>query len=524
VRHFSTGSFTGGSFIRLRKLDLGVSLDQKLLEEKYVKPDAELVAPDNLLPHYALTSSGREKAIEFFGELKIRSRQQLSTLERISLRCLGISRASAHPLQKICIKEVDLAGNLLSDWIEVENIIRQFSNLESISLAANRVMDIPLQHSVWDLTTFESIKILNLNRCGITSFATLKILSTALPNLEELCVAHNDFNDMGDFDGSISEYDTNGNIEYSKSVHEKISTSPAMQYFQKLRFLDMSDCKLTSWNRQIVRLRFLPLEHIILNDNPISSIFIDPNEPLFELSFANVESIQLAGCDVQSWSSIDYLRHLPRLRSIRFRNNPVLNNMGAGEARSIIISRLPRILYLNASSISIKERMEAERRYIKNVARELMFADDSNDSNTRVSEIDEALNGGFKKSKDLILAMHPLFNELVTKHGEDMLSINSSRHISGGKLANETINVTIRSMAASSCTMEPLRKRLPGSLKVGRLKIMCTKAFQLDIDHQTLHFRTEDDSFPIALDDDENPLSYYGVHDGSEILMSETYL
>ncbi len=113
VRHFSTSSPTGGSFVRLRKLNLGLALDEAVLEQKYVKPDAELVAPENLLPHYASTSSGRGKPIEFHGELKVRHRQQLPDLERISLRFSGISRAPYSNLPRyICfnIKEIDLSG------------------------------------------------------------------------------------------------------------------------------------------------------------------------------------------------------------------------------------------------------------------------------------------------------------------------------------------------------------------------------------------------------------------------------
>lgn len=113
VRHFSTSSPTGGSFVRLRKLKLGLVLDETLLEQRYVKPEAELVAPENLLPHYASTCSGRGKPIEFYGELKLRYRQQLPDLDRISLRFLGISRAPYSPLPThkcIHIKEVDLSG------------------------------------------------------------------------------------------------------------------------------------------------------------------------------------------------------------------------------------------------------------------------------------------------------------------------------------------------------------------------------------------------------------------------------
>ena len=57
VRHFKCGP-TQGSFLRLSKVDAGVSLSPELMRSRYVKPDAELVAPDNLLPHVARTSGG----------------------------------------------------------------------------------------------------------------------------------------------------------------------------------------------------------------------------------------------------------------------------------------------------------------------------------------------------------------------------------------------------------------------------------------------------------------------------------
>ena len=62
-----------------------MELTPELMRSRYVKPDAELIAPGNLLPHVARTSSGREKPIEFWGEVKIRGRQQLEVVEEISL-------------------------------------------------------------------------------------------------------------------------------------------------------------------------------------------------------------------------------------------------------------------------------------------------------------------------------------------------------------------------------------------------------------------------------------------------------
>ena len=69
-----------------------------------------------------------------------------------------------------------------------------------------------------------------------------------------------------------------------------------------------------------------------------------------------------------------------------------------------------------------------------------------------------------------------------------MLGVNSNIS-QGGRLANDTVNVTISCMAASSCTMDPLRKRLPSSLTVGRLRSMCSRAFDIDYSILILHLR-----------------------------------
>lgn len=126
VKHFAcsngntedrTYATTGASFVRMKKLDLGAVLDRQLLESRYVSPDAKLVAPDNVLPDcYANTSSGKQKKpIEFWGEVKLRQRQQLDSLHHVSLRCMGVSFAASDPsidgrLEYPHLKSIDLAG------------------------------------------------------------------------------------------------------------------------------------------------------------------------------------------------------------------------------------------------------------------------------------------------------------------------------------------------------------------------------------------------------------------------------
>jgi len=69
VRHFSCGT-TQGSFLKLRKLDVGATLTAALLREKYVKMNAPRIAPNNILSHSVTTSSGREKNYRIHGRVE----------------------------------------------------------------------------------------------------------------------------------------------------------------------------------------------------------------------------------------------------------------------------------------------------------------------------------------------------------------------------------------------------------------------------------------------------------------------
>lgn len=482
VRHFKCGP-TQGSFLRLNKVDLGCELTPQLMRSRYVEPDAELIAPDNVLPHVARTAGGRSKPIEFHGELKIRKRQQLEVVDAISLRMLGISRpcdGGSEELREFNhLKCIDLAGNLLSDWKDVVAITKSFPSLQSLSLASNRINDVNPNLMIG--TSMECLTTLNLNSTNICSFQTLRLLGEAIPNLEELCVAHCD---LSDIDAEAS----------------------ATMSFNNLELLDMSDCQLTSWGEHIMPLSRLPkLESFVLNDNPIESISFQ--ETADGLDFVALASLQLAGTSIHSWKSVDELDKLPALRSLRLRNTPLTSSLGVGEVRSTTIARLPRLEYFNASPVPERERTEAERRYVSDVARELLLMSTADD-------------GGADGKKRQVETRHPRFGALMEAHKSAMMASSSVTSLSQG-IQDDVVGVTIRSMAAGSCDLEPLHKRIPRSLKVGRIKAMCSRAFALDVDLQILHFRVDGDPFPTELDDDEHTLAYFGVTDGAEILVNE---
>ncbi|KAL3921473.1 MAG: hypothetical protein SGILL_002731 [Bacillariaceae sp.] len=485
VRHFSCGPSQGsqGSFLRLRKLDVGVPLTSALLRSKYVDMNAPIIAPNNLLPHTLVTSNGKKKSIEFFGELQIRERQQIERLDNISLRRIGISRASENEEEFKSfhhIKELDLAGNLLSNWVQVLKIMRQFPELENVSLAHNHIRDVvaPTLEPADALfgIQFDHIRVLNLNNCCIDTFETVAWVSKAMPNLESLCVANSDLSDI-------------------ESFH--------VTGFDKLQRLDCSNCKFDRWDDQVDKFAGLPnLESLCLNDNAIQSI---PRHAGAAPSFQRLVSLQISGSSISSWGDLEGTNSFSQLKSLRLKNAPLTSELGEGDLRSTCLARFPQLEYLNASSISKTERIEAERRYVALVSHLIQRC------NIEGAPEEEILNE------------HPRYAELREVHKNLVFSSNSSEK--SESLASSIYNVTIRSLAPASCTTEPVTKRLPGTLNVERLKALCSRIFGLDYDLVSLRFRTDAlDSLPIEMEEDDRTLNYYGLCDGAEILMNEVDL
>ncbi len=474
VRHFSCGP-TQGSFLKVRKLDTGVTLTASLLRGKYVEMNAPVIAPNNILPHSMKTSSGREKTIEFYGELKIRKKQQLENIDMISLRREGVSKASNEEdmAEFRHIKEIDLAGNLLCSWTEVVNIIHQFPLLNNFSLAHNFIRDIDI--GTMNDVKFDKMKVLNLNNCMFKSFKTVETVAETMPNLESLCIANSNLSDIQDFD------DIKG--------------------FRNLRQLDCSDCGFDGWENQVSKFSTLPLlESLSIDNNCIPSI---PPGAGASPHFPNLLSLQINGIKASTWMDLEAINSFTSLKSLRFKNIPLTANLGEGDARSTSIARFSGLEYLNASRISMDERNDAERRYV-----------------TLISNAIQKGNFG-EDEKIKFLEKHPRYLELTEKHKSLTIYLKNKMD-KGANLATSIYNITIKSMAASSCTMEPIVRRLPGTMNVERMKALCSRAFNIDYDIISLRYRTDTaGSLPIEMEDDSQTIDYYGLCDGAEVLVDE---
>ena len=84
--------------------------------------------------------------------------------------------------------------------------------------------------------------------------------------------------------------------------------------------------------------------------------------------------------------------------------------------------------------------------------------------------------------------------------------------------------MTLRSMAAGSIEREPVKKKVPASFQVAKIKQLCKRLFDLDTELQVLYYESGDKAsgvVPNYLDDDDSSLGFFGVQDGAVIYMNE---
>lgn len=79
------------------------------------------------------------------------------------------------------------------------------------------------------------------------------------------------------------------------------------------------------------------------------------------------------------------------------------------------------------------------------------------------------------------------YRQLWELHGEAMVGGANGGAGAGAAVSNlaaTMAQVTLTSLAAASCTLEPAKKRLPATMTVGKLKQLCKRLFKVDTDQQ----------------------------------------
>jgi hypothetical protein len=194
------------------------------------------------------------------------------------------------------------------------------------------------------------------------------------------------------------------------------------------------------------------LQRLILNNNCICEITAaDATLEATARPFAQLTLLAIAHNQLQAWSSVVSLRNFPLLTEVRVQGSPLFAEMSASVARQLLIASLPSVSTVNGGEVRPRERVEAEKFYIRHSA---------------------ARVGGVVKLPEEA-SRDPILAELLARHGLPEGGGGGSGTVATGGGPSSMVEVTLRSMAAASSHKPPVTRRLPASVTVANVKRLC---------------------------------------------------
>ncbi|CAL2235912.1 unnamed protein product [Prunus armeniaca] len=477
VQYFQARSERSGSFVRSQNLSSGISLLQAL-QLRY-QGDTTKEEEDEM---YVLSASNKRVNVQLVGKDKIQDKlSRLEELTSASVSYLGVSSPGVPcdiSTNVPNLKELDLTGNLISEWKDVSTICEQLADLFALNLSYNL-----MAHDMVGLPHLKCIRILVLNNIGI-NWTQVEILKQSLPEIEELHL-------MGNKISTIEP-----------------ASSFAVQGFDYLRLLNLEDNCIADWNEILKLSQLRSLEQLHLSNNSLIRVFYPDDGMMRELlngydsceeshkPFQNLRCLLLGGNNIEDLASIDSLNSFPQLVDIRLSENPVADPAQGGIPRFVLVARLAKVEMLNGSEVSSRERKESEIRYVRLVM--------------------SKMQGNSKELQWL----HPRFAELKVFHG-----IEDEKPLVGAagpqKMASGLLSITLKCVGASIGEKPSLTKKLPGATTVGKLKILCESFFKLKSIKLKLFLQEEGSPLPMLLDDEMATLTDLGIGNESTILVDE---
>ncbi|CAI0556482.1 unnamed protein product, partial [Linum tenue] len=405
VRYFQARSDRSASLVRPQNLSASISFLEALCiryKGQSTKEEEEEM--------YVLSGKNRRVPVEFLGKEKIQDKlSRFDELTNASLSFLGVSTpGSSEDISSTVpnIKELDLTGNLLSEWKDIGIIYEQLPCLTALNLSHNLMSDV-----VTGLPQLSRIRVLVLNCTGI-KWTQVEELKPLLPVIEELHLMGN-------------------------GICEIKPTSSIVQGFETLRLLNLEDNCIAEW-AEILKLSMLTsLEHLQLNKNKLKSVFYpddDTSNVLFPSASNNIEDL----------ASIDSLNLFPNLMDIRISENPITEPARGGIPRFVLLARLSKVEMLNGSEVRVRDRKECEIRYVRLVMSQL------HDKPDEIKKLHPRI--GFDRR----------FSELKRLHG---IEDERPSTVAAGpqKMAAGLLSVTLKCVGASMGEKDPITKKLPAS-------------------------------------------------------------
>jgi len=215
------------------------------------------------------------------------------------------------------------------------------------------------------------------------------------------------------------------------------------------------------------------LEQLILKHNSISSTISDATKNVNTFSRALVE-VDLAFNNVNQWSLVDDLTNMfPGLKSLRLAHNPLYSSE---DAFILTVARLGQLATLNYSTITEKERLNAETFYLSQIARELSSA--------------------VATARKDTLQRHPRYDALCKTYGEPTIDdriAGKDTLAAGLALCHFLVSDAVRQKTlAPDKVVDTVELELPKSFTIYTVQSMIGKAIRFERPMQLRLFLNED--------------------------------
>jgi hypothetical protein len=282
-------------------------------------------------------------------------------------------------IPEICanITDLDLGSNLFESLDEILGIAKLLPKLRNLVLDGNRMSISTPRRKL------ENIKSLSLSNT-LLEWTEISATASHFPNLTSLTAASNDLQ-------AISLEPLPASLEVLDLIGNSFSTLVSLAILRTCR----------------------SLHTISLKKNLISTTGPLPKEPFGSA----LHTLDLSHNSIQTWSLIDSLPNLyPSLQHLRTASNPLYTHLTTPAGRPLTaedgymltIARLPNLKTLNYSTITSKERLNAETYYLSQIAAEIGLVTSGPDG---VAAVKRA---------------HPRWAELVEEYGEPVIASSTT--------------------------------------------------------------------------------------------------
>lgn len=314
------------------------------------------------------------------------------------------------------ITSLDIGGNLFESWHEIMHICNLFPRLNSLTLDGNRL------HNLQSIDA--DSRYLNIRYLGLTDTLLkadeIATVTKSSPSLQTLILANNE-------------------LEAWESTSSTSNLPPTVHS------LDLSGNQITTLTSLQSLLTLPNLHTLLLKANKIGSSPQTPTSPtaIPTTLSRTLLTLDLRSNDISTWLLPSTLLHLfPSLTNLLIATNPLYITLTTFDAKpltpsdgyTLTLARLPQLQTLNHSTVTDKERLNAETYYLGQIAREL--------AQTPSSQRAE------------ILAAHPRWTALCEEYGEPAISVpRGEGEVDPSSLAARLVTVTFYLAAATKAAL-----------------------------------------------------------------------